>query len=283
MSTMIFKNKTAEDVVIEDLGNATIPASTNKDLVNDLHLSLADIAQSDDLVVLLGDGTDSYQMNNGDRDLDEAEGLRFVTGLFQMFPVVPYNHRPIMRADSRPVGYRNYFTMRGDEATSIGTGKVFSWDFSNDVDDMTDPPSGYDGKRVEFIFNEGVYLKEGTLYFFNAPKGSYVEMHIVCPQNGYYKHPDGAIPSSALGQPGEDMWTQATEDTIIATYCRHLLCQGDCPMGDEFNSEGCTESAIPSSYKWWIDVLTPTGEATFNGYVELEIYRPNTCNLPELS
>jgi len=290
MATMIFKNKTSEDVVLADLGDATIPASTNKDLVNDLNLSVIDISLSDDLVEILGVGTDSYQMNNGDADLTLSDGIKFVTGVHQTFPIVPYNHRPIFRSDSRPNGMMSYFTEIGDDVDTyprIGNGKEMSWDWSDDTTDVvtnTDLdalageypndewpwqiPSGKKCKRLVVKFSEGVYLKEGTLYFKDASFGSFIDLMIVCPQNQYYYDRDGN-PVQAVEGP-----------VVIQHYCSHLQMAGDCPMGDEFNSEGCTESAIPSDYEWWMFIVVPDADVSSQGYVELEMYRPRTCLLP---
>lgn len=290
MATMIFKNKTASEVVISDLGDATIPASSNKDLVNDLNLSVIDISMSDDLVALLGEGIDKYQMNNGEEDLPLADGIKFVTGVHQTFPVVPYNHRPIFRADSRPAGMVSYFTEIGDDETTyphIGNGKAMAWDWSDDTTDVVTNadldgqageypsdewpwqiPSGKKCKLLKINFSEGVYLKEGALYFQNALFGSFVNMMIMCPQNGYYYDRDGN-PVQAVDGP-----------VVVQHYCSHLQMAGDCPMGDEFNSEGCTESAIPNNYEWWIFITVPDADVSSQGYIELEIYRPRSCLLP---
>jgi hypothetical protein len=81
-------------------------------------------------------------------------------------PPVAVDGRPIVRSDSRPVGYSTMFTMRGDTASGIGDGKALFWDFSNDDDIVTEGvPDGYKMKRIECNFSEPVYIKEGTNYF----------------------------------------------------------------------------------------------------------------------
>ena len=53
--------------------------------------------------------------------------------------------RPIVRADTRPLNTQTYFTMCGDDSTSIGNGVKLMWDFSNDDNIYTGPevPSGF--------------------------------------------------------------------------------------------------------------------------------------------
>jgi hypothetical protein len=284
---MIFKNYTTEDVVIVDLGEATIPAEDQKDLVTDLNLKIPEIALSDDLMALLGEGTAKYVINNGERDLGLSDGMKYVLNVNQLFPMV--DEIPKMRADSRPPHTQNYFCERGDDPTTwphIGNGKIMAWDWSNTDDDITnadydaidgeydpDPwpykiPTGMKRKRIVVKFGEGIYLKEGTLYFYGVSFGSYVDLSIVCPQGQYYYNRVG-VPTLAEDGP-----------VIVSRYCTHLQMKGDCPMGDEFNSEGCTERAIPQTYEWWIEVTVPTADESSQGYVELELYRPRTVLFP---
>ena len=124
---MIFKNLTLTDVVIEDMGDATIPAESQKDLVTDLNLKIPEIALSDDLMALLGEGTAKYVINNGERDLGLSDGMKYVLNVNQLFPMV--DEIPKMRADSRPPHTQNYFCERGDDPTTwphIGNGKIMA-------------------------------------------------------------------------------------------------------------------------------------------------------------
>jgi hypothetical protein len=285
-SARIFKNKTGAAVTIGDLGGVTIPAGGQKDLVNEAGIPMAKLAMSNSLVGLLGQGTDKYQINDGDQDYDMASGITLILGLAQRFPTV--GDIPKFRADSRPEGTSNYFTMRGDDASTspkIGNGKSLKWDFAGTEDDVDNTamdamagayggvwpyqiPVGMKAKLIQFKFSEATYLKEGTLYFYGADFGSYCDMLIVCPQGQYYYNREG--------QP-----VQATSGPVILSrYCNGLLFHGDCPMGDEFNAEGCTERAIPPNYEWWLMVVAPSADDDNRGYVEMEVYRPRTCLLP---
>lgn len=285
-SARIFKNKTAAPVAIADLGGVTIPAGGQKDLVNEAGIPMAKLAMSNSLVGLLGQGTDKYQMNDGDQDYDMASGITLILGLAQRFPTV--GDIPKFRADSRPEGTSNYFTMKGDDASvapKIGNGKALAWDFSGTDDDVDNAaldamageyggvwpyqiPAGMKAKLVRFKFSEATYLKEGTMYFYGADFGSYCDMLIVCPQGQGYYNRQGVPTPAALGP------------VILSRYCANLMFHGDCPMGDEFNAEGCTERAIPNIYEWWLMIVVPSTDNDNRGYVEMEVYRPRTCLLP---
>jgi len=203
--------------------------------------------------------------------------------------------RHLVRADSRPIGYITNFTCRGDTAAVgsapgiIGNGKVLAWDFANSNDDATDDgltspiPTNYKRKRIEIGFIEVIYIKEGAIYFFDAKKGSYLDLYIVCKNGGYYKDPNGATPASALSLPGDDMYTQATQDTPVIHYVNHHRIQGDVPMGDELNTEGASEDGLPpmaNEYYIWVEVTVPSSDVDSNGNAELELYRKRTILLP---
>ena len=191
-----------------------------------------------------------------------------VDGPSSTAPVMP-DGRPIVRSDSRPIGYSTMFTMAGDTASGIGDGKEIVWDFSND-DDLTASgiaPDGYKMKRMEITFLDPVYIKEGCIYFHNAKKGSYATFAVVCPEGQYYTERDGSP-------------TMASGDTYITKYVNRHYFYGTCAMGDELNTESATENALPSNYKLWVDVVVPDTDNDSYGYGELEIYRSRTCLLP---
>jgi len=171
-----------------------------------------------------------------------------------------------VRAETRPIECTTVFTTVGDSASNIGDGKDLAWDFSTDDDIITDGvPQGYKRKRIEFRFLDDVYIKDGAIYFFNALKGSYVDLKVVCPAGQYYRDNNG-IPHLA------------TQDTVVAHYVKKHRIQGDCPMGDELNSE-TTSSAIPPNYKFWLEVTVPESDNLSNGWVEIELYRKRTVIL----
>ena len=70
-------------------------------------------------------------------------------------PPVMKDGRPIVRSDSRPFYTSTYFTMQGDDSTSIGDGVELVWDFSQDNNLHTGPdvPTGYKCKEIHLSFN----------------------------------------------------------------------------------------------------------------------------------
>jgi len=189
--------------------------------------------------------------------------------------------RPIVRSDTRPIDTQTYFSMVGD-STEIGEGKDLRWDFSNDEDLYTgsEIPSGYKAKEIKMKFICPVYLKDGSIYFFNAPWGSYIKMDIMVPLGGYYPNPAGGIPASALGLDENKMYAQATEDTVIQRYIGKHFIYGDCPMGDELNAEGAAVDALPIG--WYVRglIVTLEDDVTSKGYASLEMYRCHSVVLP---
>jgi hypothetical protein len=173
------------------------------------------------------------------------------------------DRKTIVRSESRPLGHTTVFTCIGDD-TDIGNGTPLQWDFSNSDDEVT-APEGYKRKRVEFKFLDAIHIKEGTIYFFDMKKGSYIDLYVVCPTGQYYLDNNG-VPQ------------QATEDTPVTHYVNHHFLFGDCPMGDELNTESCS-AEIPNTYKFWIEVTVPDTDSTSHGSVSAEIYRSRTVIL----
>jgi hypothetical protein len=192
--------------------------------------------------------------------------------------------RPIVRSDTRPLGTMTVFTSSGDDSTSIGGGVMLKWDFSNSDDEYTGPevPVGFKCKRLLLSFHCPVYIKDGTMYFFKAPWGACVRMDIAVPPGQYYPNPAGQIPAIALGLQNDDrMFANSGADIVpIQVYVPSHPMYGDCPMGDEFNAEGCAIDALPPS--WYIRALIfcPEENIEFKGYGDIELYRCHTCVLP---
>ena len=192
--------------------------------------------------------------------------------------------RPLVRADTRPLSTSTYFTMAGDTASGIGMGKHLCWDFSNDDDILESSPyctipDGYKTKQIALSFIDPIYLKDGSLYFFDAPWGAYCDMHIVVPAGNYYPNDHGAIPASALGLPGTQMYSYASEDVIYLTYVNKHHMYGDCPMGDELNAEGAAVDALPVGWQLVGHITTVSGDNTSKGYASFECYRARTIIL----
>jgi hypothetical protein len=192
--------------------------------------------------------------------------------------------RPIVRADTRPLDTSTYFTMAGDTASGIGDGKHLCWDFSNDDDttgcDYYITPDGYKTKHIELTFIDPIYLKDGALYFFDVPWHAYCDMQVVVPAGNYYPNEHGAIPASALGLPGTDMYSYASADTVFVSYVNKHHIYGDCPMGDELNAEGAAVNAVPVGWKLVGHITTVSGDNTSKGFASFECYRHRTTLLP---
>ena len=223
--------------------------------------------------------------NNNDTNDFETNFKSFSNTILE---VKAHDGRPITRADSRPRGYTTNFISRGDSLNGVGDGTIITWDFSNSNNIITDfittsIPEGFKRKRIEIGFSDKIYIKEGTIYFFNAPKGQYIDFYVICKSGGYYWDPNGSIPGNMLGLSPTDMYTQAITDIPITHYVNYHHMQGDCSMGDELNTEGASESGLPTQqqgYMIWIEVTTPESDITSNGCAELEIYRERTLLLP---
>lgn len=188
--------------------------------------------------------------------------------------------RPIIRSDTRPLNSQTLFTMAGDSPTGIGDGKELRWDFSNDDDLYTgsEIPSGYKAKKIEISFHCAVYTKDGCIYFFDAPWGSYVQMDVVVPSGSYYPNPQGGIPASALGLEGNKMYAYASEDVIYQRYVNKHFIYGNCPMGDELNAEGSSVHPIPVGWYMRGLIVTPENDNVSKGYASIEMHRCH-CNL----
>jgi len=191
--------------------------------------------------------------------------------------------RPIVRADTRPLDTSTYFTMAGDTVSGIGNGTPLMWDFSNDDDTEEcayyDTPDGYKSKHIELTFIDPIYLKDGALYFFDAPWGAYCDMQVVVPAGNYYPNDHGAIPASALGLPGTQMYSYAATDTAYVAYVNKHHMYGDCPMGDELNAEGAAVDPVPVGWKLVGHITTVSGDNTSKGFASFECYRHRTVLL----
>jgi hypothetical protein len=190
--------------------------------------------------------------------------------------------RPIVRSDTRPLNTQTYWTGTGDSSTNIGDGVSLKWDFSNDDDLYTgsEIPSGFKAKEMKIKFLCPVYLKDGTIYFFDASWDSYLQMDIMAPSGSYYPNPAGVIPASALGLNENRMYALASEDTPVQRYVNKQFMYRSCPMGDELNAEGASVEAVPVG--WYIRglVVVPESDVTSKGYASLEMYRCHSVVLP---
>src|SRR3990172_12703936 len=97
-----------------------------------------------------------------------------------------WDGKQVVISSSRPKNTETCFTTCGDDVVTplIGEGKRMAWDFSNTDDDIS-APSGFKRKRLVVRFVDSIWIKQGTLYYFNTMKGSYGDMYIVCPAGQY--------------------------------------------------------------------------------------------------
>lgn len=189
---------------------------------------------------------------------------------------------PIIRADSRPLSTETYFTAVGD-STAIGDGEVLMWDFSNDDNEYINSdfiPSGFKAKKITLTFCCPVYLKDGSIYFFDAPWGSYISMFIGIPGGSYYPNPAGSIPAAALGLSDGKMYAYTGVDIPYQSYVMKHHMYGDCPMGDELNAEGAAIYPVPVGWNVCGLVVTPDSDNISKGFGSLEMYRCHTLLLP---
>ena len=201
-------------------------------------------------------------------DLQDFED-NFKTNANLPISPVDTDGKQYVRAESRPLDMTTYFTCAGDKIDSpqeIGNGKLLLWDFSNSDNDY-DMPSGsiIKMKRITFQFIDVVRLKEGAIYFKNAPKGCYVDMGIWCPPGAYYL--------TNSGQP-----VLAVEDTLVSHWVNKHFIIDSCAVGDELNTESASNE-IPAHYKFCVGVTTPIEDNLSCGHISLELYRKRTVIL----
>ena len=173
-----------------------------------------------------------------------------------------------VRAESRPLNCTTCFTTCGDtdgDNPNIGNGGRMAWDAADPSGWTTvGAPSGFKQFSTIVSFCDSIWLKEGTIYYMNCMKGSYCDMEVICP-SGYYFLYNGAP-------------AQAQEDTIVDHYLFKHPMQGSVPMGDELNTETCSQE-LPTYLQFKFSVTVPEGDEESYGYMEMEIYRTRTVVL----
>jgi len=183
------------------------------------------------------------------------------------------DNKPFVRAESRPLDCTTCFTSCGDFLATgsipnaIGGGNRLDWDASISEQWTTDgAPSGFKQRKVEVQFCDSVWIKEGTFYYMNVLKGSYLDMEVICPHGGYYMYL-GEIQQNLTGS-----------DLVVEHYIYKAGMQGDCPMGDELNTETCSQE-LPSYLKFRLTITIPVSDTESNGSLLLELYRKRTVIL----
>lgn len=266
---ILLKNQTNIDIELYDLSGYKIPANDSIDIA--LIFPLYEIAMSNHILELISSG--DIIVNNGDDDLSKTDAVRYVSLFKHLNPISP-DGKETVRAESRPPNTQTNFTMVGDDL-KIHDGKYIYYDFSNDDDIVIDDSSslylplavGFKRKRLRIRFNDYVYIKEGAWYYFDAIKGSYVDMSVICPTGQYYKDREGNI-------------KLATSNIYYSNYVSHHFFCRTCAMGDEMNAETCQENALPPTWELWIEITVPESDTTSFGWGSVELYRKRTVLLP---
>jgi len=202
-------------------------------------------------------------VKNNDNDIVEYE-TNYISGADKTFLENKLGKLQII-SSSRPPDTTTCFTTKGDIVGEIGGGQSTFWDFSNTDNDIT-APTGYKRKKIHITFIDNIWIKEGSFYFNDAKKGSYMNINIVCPNGAYYLKNDK---TPAL----------ATADTLIYKYVKDHLLFGTCNFGDELNTEDAQETATPPGYIIEIEITVPDTDTDSYGYVEIELYRKRTTIL----
>jgi hypothetical protein len=167
------------------------------------------------------------------------------------------------------------FTCNGD-GTGIGDGERMCWDASITDEgywltheDDADIPEGMKRHSVTISFRDSIWIKEGTIYYMNAMKNSYVDMFVLCPPTGVFMY---------LNQ----LYVNMTGNYLVVDHYlnRHPI-QGSVPIGDELNTETCSQE-LPSFLSFRLSATVPIEDVSSYGYMEMEIYRNRTVDLDDL-
>lgn len=269
MSNRIIKNFTDQEYVLSDLGDITIPANGAIDLGGN-EQRLIDLATSDSLLQVLALGTDKIAVNDGIHDYTFSQGIDLIRRINTPLELDAMG-RPVMRADSRRRDYETVFMGAGDDVVSktIGAGTEFRFDFS-DESNLISAPEGYLRKRINWHFCDLIYMKEGTMYFYNAPKGSYIDMYLVAPAGYPYQ-------IKSVDSAGNIIRTFqiAQQETVFQQWVCKYWIEGSAPMGDELNTEASSDLPAYPYMIWRAEITVPNveGYQSFHGHWSLEAYR----------
>lgn len=270
MSQRTIKNYTTEDYIISDLGDVVIPKNGAIDLGGDEN-RLIELATSDDLLNALSQGVDKFQVNDGIKDLSMSMGIDLIRRIQRIAPTDEFG-REVVRSDSRRADWDVVFQGAGDDMTTgrIGAGIPFLFDFSS-AENFVTAPTGYKRKRIDWTFANHIYVKEGTFYFYNMPKGSYIDMYLVAPPTSYY-------PTKTLDDKQNVVRSYAQAGAIAVPFMHWVVTyhmEGSCPMGDELNTESAAEHTTPPGTIFRAEITVPevTNWEQSHGHWSLEIYR----------
>jgi len=273
MAQRIIKNHTDEEFIISDLGDVKILANGAIDLGGN-ESRLIELASSDDLLELLIMGTDKIQVSDGLRDLSLSEGLDLIRKI-QRATEVDELGRWVVRSDSRRNNWDVVFSGAGDDMITgkMGSGVDFVYDFAAPGNDTRwiDAPAGFKRQRIDWTYSSYVYIKEGTFYFFNMPKGSYIDLWLVSPGGSYF-------PKKVLDSKQNIVKSYQLAGPLPVPFMHWVVkyhMEGSCPMGDELNTESAAENPAPPGTIFRAEVTIPdvVGVENAHGHWALEVYR----------
>lgn len=156
-----------------------------------------------------------------------------------------------VRAESRPLNMTTCFTCRGDSATVVGGGTKLMWDASSDT--FVSNGDGTKTLKIDFGFNDEVCIKEGAIYFWDTDWYGELAMWTY-------------IPAS---------YSPTEQDYFADNFVISHFFNGDCPMGDELNTE-CASAEIPAYIRHQLWITLQSDDTTSKGFVSLEVYREGT-------
>ena len=272
MATRIIKNYTDQDYILRDLGDVTIPKNGAADIGGD-ETRLIQLACSENLLDALSLGISSFQVNDGIKDLGFSEGIDVIRRISQLSETDPQG-RWLVRTESRRTGYDAVFSGSGDDMTNntIGGGVPFMWDFSTE-DNLVDAPTGYKRKRIDWYFMDMIYPKEGKVSWKGAPKGSYIDMYLICPPMMPY-----AIKSIDSSGNIIRSYKIALQNTPLMKWISKYWIEGDSNGYDTLTTEGSTDYPALSYLIWRTEITAPNTEnlSSFHGNWILQCYRPRS-------
>jgi len=272
MAERRIKNDTDEDIYISDVP-FTINAGETVDIGQYGHIH--DLALSDELVTRLGNG--DFKMEDTDNPgsyYTTSQAVRIITNIPLISPMDDEG-RQFLRAESRPLSCTTFFTTAGDD-TGIGDGTRLEWDasidtagywYTNDDDDKV--PIGMKRHSVFLQFKDSIWMKEGAIYYQDVSKGSFLDMCVQCPHMLVFMY-NGQLYVNITGD-----WL-----TVDHYLNRHPI-QGSVPMGDELNTETCSQE-LSAYLRYRLCITVPEDDVTSYGYMEIEVYRKRTVDLDSL-
>lgn len=167
---VIIKNNGDDPWVLKDTSpKITIPSAGQLDL--ELHLSLAAIAASDQLLADVNNDALSLTVNDGSKDLTVAAAIRHI---FQRPSPGPQTSdgKPIQRSSAYALGTRLYIAGCGDHRSNgVGKGPRFQ---------LQHGASGF-SEWYDFQFNDWVELGGGGMWYKDAVFGDYVAFRLYAP------------------------------------------------------------------------------------------------------